>query len=71
MNSYPTLHIWDHITEGALLTSKVWLELPDGSRMHFDEDAILTVTIQKDSLVEVNGLLIGGITSTRGLEVSR
>ena len=71
MDNYPTLHISDHIAEGPLAAPSVWLELPDGSRMHFDEDAILTVTIQKDSLVEVNGLLIGGITSTRGLEVSR
>ena len=65
MNIYPTLRISDSATDGPMTSPSVWLELPDGSRMHFNPDTILTVTIQKDSPVEVNGLLIGGVTSTR------
>ena len=65
MNIYPILHISDPATDGPLAAPSAGLELPDGSRMHFDPDTTLTVTIQKDSRVEVNGLLIGGVTSTR------
>lgn len=68
MNIFPTLHVSDDGTEGPLVASRMWLELPDGSCMQFDEDAILSVTIQKDAGVEVNGLLIGGVTFSRGTE---